>query len=229
MRAYKIRGGKPIQGEITALGAKNFVTKAMIAALLTKDKTTFTNVPAIGDTQITYDMLMGIGVGAAYDKEKGEMMIAPDSLTSSAITLPDSGANRMPILLLSALMNRFDKVSVPVLGGCKIGERKVDFHINAIKAFGGEVIENQFGYIASKSGRLKGTQIELPFPSVGATETFLYLSVLAEGTSVLKNAAVEPEIFELITMLRSMGAIIFTNVRKEFIVEGVKSLKGTNM
>lgn len=229
MRAYKIKGGKPVEGEITALGAKNFVTKAMIATLLSKEKTHFTNVPAIGDTQITYDMLEGIGVQATYDKAKGEMTIDPSSLNSSDITLPDSGVNRMPILLLSALMNRFDKVSVPIMGGCKIGARKVDFHINAIKAFGGDVIENQFGFIASKTKRLKGAQITLPFPSVGATESFLYLSVLAEGTSVLKNAAEEPEIFELITMLRAMGAIIFTNVRKEFIVEGVNKLKGTNM
>ena len=229
MRAYKITGGKPVKGEITVPGAKNFINKAMIASLLTTEKTFFSNVPDFGDTQITQDMLEEIGVIVDRDKAKGLMSVDPKALISAEISLPDSGVNRMPILLLSALMNRFDKVSVPIMGGCKIGARKVDFHINAIKAFGGDVIENQFGFIASKTKRLKGTQITLPFPSVGATETFLFLSVLAEGTSVLKNAAVEPEIFELITMLKSMGAIIFTNARKEFIVEGVDHLKGTKM
>jgi UDP-N-acetylglucosamine 1-carboxyvinyltransferase len=135
----------------------------------------------------------------------------------------------VPILLLGALLHRFKDVSVPVLGGCKIGERKVDFHLEAIEHFGGTVEITEEGYVAHRGDRLKGTHIELPYPSVGATETCLYLGVLAEGQTIISNAAIEPEILELITMLRSMGAIIFTTPGRELRIEGVKRLKGTKM
>ncbi len=228
MKAYKIEGGRPIKGEITCLGAKNFCTKAMVCALLGDGPTTLTNVPPIGDTKITFDMLELVGVDLKYTGEN-QLQINPLTINESNIAMPDSGSNRIPILLLSALLQRFDEVRVPVMGGCSIGARKVDFHLNAIKKFGAEVIETEDGFIAKKRKRLKGTNIELPYPSVGATETFLYLSVLAEGTSVIKNAAIEPEIFELITMLRSMGAIIFNSPGREIRVVGVPRLGGTLM
>jgi UDP-N-acetylglucosamine 1-carboxyvinyltransferase len=145
------------------------------------------------------------------------------------VPTPDSGSNRIPILLLGALLHRFDEVSVPVLGGCKIGERPVDFHLNAIEQFGGTVITTEEGYVARRSGRLRGTQIKLPYPSVGATETCLFLGVLAEGRSVISNAAVEPEIVELITLLRAMGAVIFTSAGREIKIEGVRRLHGARM
>lgn len=226
--AYEIIGGKPVKGEITCLGAKNFITKAMVASLLGETSTTLTNVPPIGDTTITYDMLSSIGVKLSYETDT-ILKIDPSNLSKSDVELPHSGSNRIPILLLSALLQRFGNVKVPVLGGCKIGARGVDFHLDAIKSFGGEVLETDEGFIAKRNGRLKGTKISLPYPSVGATETFLYLSVLAEGTSVITNAAIEPEIFELITMLRSMGAVIFTSSGREFRVEGVSRLTGCTM
>ncbi|TMC16005.1 MAG: UDP-N-acetylglucosamine 1-carboxyvinyltransferase, partial [Chloroflexi bacterium] len=145
------------------------------------------------------------------------------------VPLPHSGSNRTPILLLSILLHRFDKVSVPIVGGCQIGARAVDFHLDAIQKFGGTVEATAEGYIAHREKPLKGTHIHLPYPSVGATETCLFLSVLAEGRTVISNAAIEPEIFELITMLRSMGAIIFTSPGREIRVDGVKQLTGTRM
>jgi UDP-N-acetylglucosamine 1-carboxyvinyltransferase len=227
--AYIIEGGNPVKGEITALGAKNFATKAMVAALLTDEPTTLTNIPDIGDITITADMLRGIGATLSMDSDALALTIEPAAIKSSHVTLPDSGSNRIPILLLSALLQRFDEVRVPILGGCNIGARKVDFHIDAIIKFGGEVIDTPEGYVAKRTGRLQGAVIDLPYPSVGATETALYLSVLAEGRSVIRNAAMEPEIFELVTMLRSMGAIIFSGAEREFRIEGVEKLKGTTM
>ena len=226
--AYVLEGGQPVSGEITALGAKNFATKAMVAALLTDEVTTLTNVPDIGDITITSDMLISIGANLTSN-EKNVLQIEPAKIATSNVTLPHSGSNRVPILLLSALLQRFDEVKVPMMGGCNIGARKVDFHTQAIEQFGGIVIENDEGYTAKKSGRLKGTVINLPYPSVGATETCLYLSVLAEGRSVIKNAAMEPEIFELITMLRSMGAVIFTGADRQIQIDGVQKLSGTTM
>ncbi|MEM7030086.1 MAG: UDP-N-acetylglucosamine 1-carboxyvinyltransferase, partial [Chloroflexota bacterium] len=226
--AYHIEGGQPVTGEITCLGAKNFSTKAMVAALLGNTPTTLTNVPPIGDIQITRDMLAAIGV-SFVEEDKDTLKIDPSTLNLSAVPFPDSGSNRVPILLLSALLHRFDEVSVPVLGGCQIGERKVDFHLTAIEKFGGIVEDTADGFVARCKGRLKGANIELTYPSVGATETCLYLAVLAEGRSTISNAAVEPEIFELITMLRAMGAIIFTSSGREIRIEGVPNLNGTRM
>lgn len=225
--SYRIRGGHPVRGEIRTLGAKNFATKAMVAALLSKKKTTLTNVPPIGDTDITQEMLESVGVRVTRDNEV--MQIDPSAMKSSHVPTPHSGSNRIPILLLGALLHHWTEVFVPVLGGCKIGTRGVDFHLAAIRAFGGIIEETDDGFVARRYGKLRGAQINLPYPSVGATETSLYLAVLAEGRTVLTNAAMEPEIFELITMLRSMGAIIFTTPNREIRIDGVNALSGTNM
>jgi len=226
--AYRIEGGYPVKGEITCLGAKNFVIKAMVASLLGDTPTVLTNIPAIGDVDITAALLTSVGVGVTYS-EGQPMMIDPSTMNTSTVPIPHFRSNRIPILLLSVLLHRFKHVEVPVVGGCKIGTRAVDFHIEAIRAFGGIAEETSEGYIAHREGPLKGTHIHLPYPSVGATETFLYLSVLAEGSSVISNAAIEPEIMELITMLRAMGAIIFTTPGREIRVVGVKQLNGTRM
>jgi UDP-N-acetylglucosamine 1-carboxyvinyltransferase len=227
--AYRIEGGTQLSGEITCFGAKNFTTKAMIAALLGNSATTLTNVPPIGDVEITADMLRSLGVTVTWDKPRKIMTIDPTTATSSAVRQPHSGANRMPILMIGALLHRFDEVSVPMLGGCIIGARGVDFHLDAIQDFGAKITEGTEGYIAQKTRRLKGTHFELKYPSVGATETCLFLSVLAEGTSVIKNVAIEPEIMEIVTMLRAMGAVIFTDSGREFRIEGVKELTGCKM
>jgi UDP-N-acetylglucosamine 1-carboxyvinyltransferase len=226
--AYKITGGSPLKGEITCLGAKNFATKAMVAACLSKNVTKLTNVPAIGDVEITEKLLTSIGVKVKW-ASKTELEIDPSKMNTSKVKMPDSRNNRIPILLLPILLHRFGKASVPVVGGCEIGERKVDFHTSAAENFGADIICDSNGYTASVEGRLQGAHFKLGYPSVGATETCLFLSVLAEGTSVINNAAIEPEIIELITMLRSMGAIIFLKPNREIRIEGVEKLHGTMM
>ncbi|HLL80470.1 MAG TPA: UDP-N-acetylglucosamine 1-carboxyvinyltransferase [Ktedonobacteraceae bacterium] len=226
--AYIIEGGQPVTGEIRCLGAKNFTTKAMVAALLGDSPTTLTNVPPIGDVTITAEMLASIGVRVTM-VDNGEMVIDPSSINLSDVSTPHSGSNRIPILLLGALLHHFESVSVPILGGDQIGKRSVDFHLDAIEQFGGKVKETPDGYIAYRTNCLKGTHIKLPYPSVGATETCLYLGVLAQGRTTISNAATEPEITELITMLRSMGAIIFTSSGRDIRIEGVKHLTGTRM
>ncbi|HEY0753853.1 MAG TPA: UDP-N-acetylglucosamine 1-carboxyvinyltransferase [Ktedonobacteraceae bacterium] len=226
--AYLIEGGRPVVGEIQCLGAKNFATKAMVAALLADTPTVLTNVPPIGDVDITREMLQSIGV-LVETMDQGMLLIDPSELSQPEVLMPHTGANRIPILLLGVLLHRFPRVMVPVVGGCQIGARKVDFHLQAVEHFGGQIEETSEGYIATRQATLKGAHIKLPYPSVGATETCLYLGVLAEGRSIISNAAIEPEIFELITMLRSMGAVIFTTSGREIRIEGVKQLSGTNM
>ena len=226
--AYVIEGGQPVVGEIQCLGAKNFATKAMVAALLAETPSTLTNVPPIGDVDITREMLQSIGV-RVETPDNGVLLIDPSAISQPEVLMPHTGANRIPILLLGILLHRFPRVMVPVVGGCQIGARNVDFHLQAVEHFGGQIEETTEGYIATRQGSLKGTHIKLPYPSVGATETCLYLGVLAEGRSIISNAAIEPEIFELIAMLRAMGAIIFTTSGREIRIEGVKRLNGTDM
>ncbi len=226
--AYNIKGGQPVVGEIRCLGAKNFTTKAMVAALLADSPTMLTNVPPIGDVTITIEMLNSIGVKLDM-VDNGTLIIDPSHLRASNVPVPHSGSNRVPILMLGALLHRFKKVSVPFVGGDAIGRRSVDFHLGAIEKFGGEVEVSDDGFTASRNGGLKGIHVKLPYPSVGATETCLYLGVLAEGRTTISNAAIEPEVFELITMLRAMGAIIFTSSGRDIRIEGVKRLSGTHM
>ena len=225
---YKIQGGIPIKGKITCMGAKNLATKAMVATLLTLDKTTLRGVPNIGDVEITKELLMSAGVSVNWDQIHNTMSIDTSNISTYEASLPDTRSNRIPILLLSILLHRLGKATVPIVGGDSIGQRNVDYHINAIKKFGAEVVKKDNKYIAHTNKKLKACHIQLPYPSVGATETCLFLSVLAEGTSIIQNIALEPEIIELITMLRSMGAIIFLSTNRELTVQGVKKLNGTN-
>lgn len=227
--SYKIQGGFPVSGSIRCLGAKNFATKAMIAAAMADNVTTIMNVPPIGDVQITVELLESIGATIHWDKDKNEIIVDPRTINGSTIEQAYSGSNRMPVLLLSAMLHKHDEVRVPMLGGCTIGARKVNFHLDAIQQFGGQVIDDESGFVARKKNRLVGTHFELEYPSVGATETCIYLSVLSSGTSTISNIAIEPEIIQLISMFQSMGAIIYTTGERSIRVEGVSNLTGTNI
>ncbi|WHA04896.1 UDP-N-acetylglucosamine 1-carboxyvinyltransferase [Candidatus Bandiella numerosa] len=226
--SYIIQGGIPIHGRISCMGAKNLATKAMVAALLSSDQTVLRGMPNIGDVEITKELLMSAGVKVDWRQDINIMHIDATKITEHEASLPDTKTNRVPILLLSILLHRLGKAIVPTVGGDHIGQRNVDYHVEAIRKFGAEVNKKGNKYIAESKGRLKAAHIELPYPSVGATETCLFLSVLAEGTSIINNIALEPEIIELITMLRSMGAIIFLSGNRELIVQGVEKLSGTN-
>lgn len=226
---YRITGGAPIVGEIRCLGAKNFATKAMVAALLGSTPTVLRNVPEIGDVDITHELLRSIDV--SIERRGSTLVLDPAALrvrSERAIPTPHSGLNRIPILLLGALLHRSSSVHVPTLGGCSIGARRVDYHLDALRAFGAVVRETSGGFEAHAPGRLRGTTIALPYPSVGATETCLYAAVLAEGRSRILNAAIEPEILELVDLLRSMGARVFASAGREIRVEGVAELHGTS-
>lgn len=208
------------------MGAKNFATKAMVASFLSAQPTILHNVPHIGDVAITQYLLESAGAKITWDKNI--MRIDTSALKQSIVALPDSRSNRIPILLLSVLLHKFGRATVPTVGGDDIGNRNLDFHIQALEKFGAKVQLQNGQYVAEAKGRLKSCHVHLPYPSVGATETCLFLSVLAEGTSVITNIAVEPEIMSLITMLRSMGAIIFLNSGREITVHGVSELGGAN-
>lgn len=227
--ALVIKGGKPLQGEIVLKGAKNFIPKALVAALLTSDTCKLHDVPHIQDTQIVEDIFKLMNVGFSF--------VGSDSVEISAkkIKNPDpvgfcdmSGKSRIPILMCAPLLHRNKRALVPELGGCNIGSRPVDFHIKALKKMGARLVtEGEYTYLQIDD-KLKGADIHLEYSSVGATEQIILASVLAEGKTELTNAAVEPEILDLIGMLQKMGANIRFKDTRHITIEGVKKLSGYN-
>lgn len=213
----------PLRGEVTVRGSKNAVTKHMVAALLGDRPSTILNAPEIGDVEITAGMLEALGAGVAIENDS--IVVEPTRLESGRVPLSFSGINRIPILLLGPLLHRIGEAYVPLLGGDRIGPRPVDFHVQALQAMGAEIQLTGDG-IEAKATRLRGARIKLPFPSVGATETILLTAVLAEGRTVIENAAVEPEVIELALFLQRMGALIELRPNRRIVIEGVKRLGG---
>ncbi len=225
MDFYQVKGGYNFTGKIKCGGAKNLSTKVMIAALLSDEVSILDNVPNIGDVEVSKSLLES--VGAKLHAEKNTLTITP---TVNNFTIKQEGNStygRIPILLLAVLIHRSDHVSVPTLDGCQFGPRSTNFHHEILKQFGIKIEQEKDHYIASKSCKIKGQKIQLPFPSVGATEFALLLSVLADGMSFLENIAIEPEITSLILMLQQMGAKIQWIGQDKVLVEGVEKLSGT--
>ncbi len=220
-RVWHVRSSVPLEGAVTVAGAKNTITKLMIAACMADGASTFDNVPDIADVRITAAMLEALGAGVAV--ESGQAVVDGSTLSSPRVGLAYSGLNRMPILCLPVLLHRFGEARVPVVGGDGIGLRPVDFHRDALTAMGAHVEVDDSG--VSARGALCGADIRLPYPSVGATETVLLAAVSAKGRTVLDNAAVEPEIAELVQFLQCMGAIIERADGRRYIIDGVERLE----
>jgi UDP-N-acetylglucosamine 1-carboxyvinyltransferase len=213
----------PLLGDVMVRGSKNAVTKHMVAALLAEGPCVIQNCPDIGEIEITTGMLESLGCRVEVDED----MVTTDAAGLSSGQVPGSygGLNRIPILLLGPLLHRLGEVFVPMVGGDRIGARPVDFHVQALTAMGAEV-EYTGGGINAKASSLHGARIRLPYPSVGATETILLTAVLAEGRTILENAATEPEVIELGLYLQRMGARIELRPDRRFVIEGVERLQG---
>jgi UDP-N-acetylglucosamine 1-carboxyvinyltransferase len=221
--AWHIQPNGPLVGEVEVSGSKNAVTKHMVAAMLGTAPSTITNTPDVGDVGITADILTSLGVGVEIDG--GRISIDPVESPDAKVPLSFTGLNRIPILLLGPLLARNNEAFVPIVGGDRIGRRPVDFHISALEAMGAEVEVSDEG-ISARAQRLRGAQITLPYPSVGATESVLLTAVLAEGRTVLRNAALEPEVTELALFLQRMGASIGFKPDRRIVIEGVDRLGG---
>ena len=160
-----------------------------------------------------------------HDLAAGAITVEPHAPVATAVPLSFSGLNRIPILLLGPLLHRNGEAFVPFVGGDQIGRRPVDFHVDALRSMGAEIEVTDDG-IRAKASRLHGAKIELPYPSVGATETVLLSAVLAEGRTVLRGAATEPEVIELALFLQRMGARIELSPGRKFTIDGVTRLRG---
>lgn len=223
--AWHIRPTGPLVGEVEVSGSKNAVTKHMVAAILGTEPSTVTNAPQVGDVGITADIMTSLGIGVEIDGHR--ITIDPVESPGSDVPLEFSGLNRIPILLLGPLLARNHEAFVPLVGGDRIGQRPVDYHIEALEKMGARISITPDG-IEAKGDHLRGAQITLPYPSVGATESVLLTAVLAEGRTVLRNAALEPEVTELALFLQRMGARIGFKPDRRIIIEGVDHLRGAN-
>ncbi len=201
------------------------MTKLLVASLLSNKKCTFRNVPNIGDVEITVNLCQEIGSQVQWDKEKKVLEIITPELKTTYIPQRYSGSNRIPILMIGALLGRTDQdIIVPTIGGDLIGVRPIDWHIAALQKLGARIeyreMKKEGAYFAQAHMGLKGACIELAYPSVGATENSILAAVRAKGTTVIKNAAIEPEIIDLILFLQKLGAhITFDRDRTIFIKE----------
>ncbi|MCD6194848.1 UDP-N-acetylglucosamine 1-carboxyvinyltransferase [bacterium] len=222
-RHYEIKPKGPLKGEIELSGAKNAATKQIIASLLTDEECVLENIPDILDTRLTMGMCHD--VGSEFSFKNGVLKITTKKIKKPEISASYTGRNRVPILFFGPLLHRYGKAIVPVVGGDKIGKRPIDFHLNALKKMGADIKKRGSKYIV-RAKKLHGADIFLPFPSVGATENVLLCASLAEGRTIIRNAAIEPEIIDLMLVLQKMGTIIEIRSDRTFVIKGVKKLKG---
>ncbi|PCI75748.1 UDP-N-acetylglucosamine 1-carboxyvinyltransferase [Candidatus Aerophobetes bacterium] len=209
----EIMGNHPLNGEVQIRGAKNAISKLLVASMLSSHLHTFFNVPNIQEVEITLQLCKAAGMQAYWDREDGVITAQTKQITSATIPMSFSGSNRLPILLLGALLTRTrETITIPALGGCNIGKRSIDFHLLALRALGAEIEEVQTGkgfvYKARNAQGLTGTTINLPYPSVMATENAILAATHAEGETVIKNGAIEPEVSNLILFLQKIGVNI---------------------
>lgn len=221
-------GGQPLRGTVRVRGAKNFVTKAMVAALLGDAPSVLRNVPDISDVRIVAGLLGVHGVKIAHDVASGEVRLDPTAVKSAhmAEINAHAGSSRIPILFCGPLLHQLGEAFIPDLGGCRIGDRPIDFHLAALRSFGAVVDKLPDGIHLTAPNGLIGAKITLEYPSVGATEQVLLTAVRAQGLTELSNAAIEPEIMDLINVLQKMGAIISVDADRVIRIEGVPNLGG---
>lgn len=223
---FLIRGGRPLQGKIAVCGSKNAASKMMIASLLTEEPCVIKNVPLSAEIDITKELCEKIG--SEVSLEEHQLVIKTERVNTSLVS-ELTRRNRIPILALGPLLHRRGFAEVPVLGGCPIGHRPVNLHVEALTKMGARIERRVDSYYTETHG-LRGTEIEFPHSSVGATESVVLTATLAQGKTVIKNAAVEPEIINLIEMLRSMGALIDVDSANRYIeIQGVVKLRGTTI
>ena len=226
MAKIVINGGAPLTGDVQISGAKNAVLPILAACLLADEPVSIANVPHLHDVTTTMELLGQMGVQLVVDER---MKIHVDPRPTNRFFAPYDLVKTMraSILVLGPLVARFGEAEVSLPGGCAIGSRPVNLHIQGLQALGADVrVEN--GYIKARAKRLKGARIVLDLVTVTGTENLMMAAVLAKGTTVIENAAQEPEVVDLANCLNSMGARIEGAGTSSIVIEGVERLGGTD-
>jgi UDP-N-acetylglucosamine 1-carboxyvinyltransferase len=231
----QIRGGRRLNGEVRISGAKNAALPLMVASLLTDEPLTLASVPHLTDISQLVEILAGLGVeitmnGSGHSEAEVGRVLKLHAKTIASTEAPYDLVRKMraSFLVIGPLLARCHEAKVSLPGGCAIGTRPVDLHLKGLEAMGAE-IDLKEGYVYARAPKgLHGAHIEFPFVSVGATENLMMAACLAKGTTVLDNAAMEPEITDLGHCLQSMGAKIDGLETRTIRIEGVDRLKGAN-
>jgi len=224
MDKLRITGGSKLHGEVMISGAKNAALPILCASLLTSEPLRLSNVPRLNDISTTLKLLGQMGVKSARD-ESGVMTVQADQVTSLEAPYEMVKTMRASILVLGPLVARFGEARVSLPGGCAIGQRPVDQHIQGLAALGAD-IRMEHGFVVARANRLKGAVIRTDMVTVTGTENLMMAAVLAEGRTVLENAAREPEVVDLAELLIKMGAKIQGHGTDRIVIEGVTTLRG---
>jgi len=222
MATYIVRGGKPLHGRVQISGAKNAAIPILLATAAAGGRCVIADVPELSDITAVVDLLRHLGA-----RVEPNYVIEP-TLTTSAIPPELAGRIRMSLILLGPLVNRFGEASTASPGGCDIGDRPIDFHLAGLRAMGAR-IEEAGARIVCRAERLRGAEIHLPLPSVGATHHMLLAACLADGDTFIHNAAREPEVVQLAEFLNLMGARITGVGTPEIHIRGVRQLGGAEI
>jgi UDP-N-acetylglucosamine 1-carboxyvinyltransferase len=224
MDSIVVKGGRPLQGQISIAGAKNAALALMPATLLSEEPLTLTNAPRLSDIKTMTALLQSLGVEVTSIQDGKVQVLSSHDMTSTTADYEIVRKMRASNLVLGPLLARHHQAIVSLPGGCAIGARPMDIHVTALEAMGAQ-IELRDGYLHAKApGGLKGARVPLRFASVGATENILMAATLAKGTTILENAAREPEIVDLARCLRSMGAQIEGEGTSTITIQGVDRL-----
>ena len=225
MASYIVEGGERLEGEVNVSGSKNASLPIIAASILSGKTTTLYNVPNIYDTKTTLEILKLLG--CTVTKKNGKIIIDSKNIKSQEIPNELMRKMRSSVILAGAILGRFKHAIFSYPGGCDIGTRPIDLHLKGFEKLGIKIEEGS-GYIKCSCDKIVGNNIQLDFPSVGATENIILASIFAEGETIITNAAMEPEIIDLQNFLNKMGAKVEgagTNVIK---ITGVKNLKNVS-
>jgi UDP-N-acetylglucosamine 1-carboxyvinyltransferase len=224
---FRIEGGRPLRGTVAISGAKNAALKLLAAATLTGERCRLSNVPEIEDVRVMADTLRDLGVTVDHPAEN-VYEVASGDVEWLFVPLEAAAKMRASFILLGPLLSRFGRVIISNPGGDRIGRRPVNLHVDAMRALGADIEYRNGYYFAKAPGRLRGTEVRFPFVTVMGTENAILAAVLADGHTIIRPAAQEPEVDDLIEFLRKMGAEVDRTAPDTIEIEGRKRLRGAD-
>jgi UDP-N-acetylglucosamine 1-carboxyvinyltransferase len=224
---FRIEGGRPLSGSVAISGSKNAALKMLAAATLTGERCRFTNVPEIEDVRVMAETLRDLGVVVDHPAAN-TYEVASGDVEWLFVPLEAAAKMRASFMLLGPLLSRFGRVIISNPGGDRIGRRPVDLHVDAMRSLGAEIEYRNGYYFATAPGRLRGTEVRFPFVSVMGTENALLAATLADGQTVIRPAAQEPEVDDLIAFLQKMGAEVVRTYPDTIEIHGRRRLRGAD-
>ncbi len=228
MAKYIISEGRPLKGTVKINGAKNSVLPIIAASLLADGICVIEEIPYLNDVNVMCDLLKSLGAKVELSENSNKLKINSQGISNTTAPYELVNKLRASFLVMGPLLAKTGVAKISLPGGCAIGTRPVDLHIKGFAAMGAEITQGH-GYIEARTrGKLIGSKIYLDFPSVGATENIIMAATLAEGQTIIENAAIEPEIVDLVTFLTSMGAEIKGAGTDTIKINGVERLRGTS-